>query len=177
MSPVPVTLAVQEKPRIRCPNRTPRSQAGSISGVGGKTGATRRKPVVFGPGGCSSVTPAAPGRSRRNLPVRKECRPAPAGELHNALANPTVTGPRYGRVGPDTLPAAYRKYRRRRAAADARRGPRGPDMTDVLAGYQDARLDRTLPSGLTTTCRAERATIRALRSRVPPNTQGSRRGP
>ena len=42
-------------------------------------------------------------------------------ELQNVLANLTVTGPRYGPVGPDGLPAAFR---RRVAAERRRRSPR-----------------------------------------------------
>ena len=44
-------------------------------------------------------------------------------ELQNVLANLTVTGPRYGPVGPDALPTAFRKTvgaERRPTLAEAR---------------------------------------------------------
>ena len=46
------------------------------------------------------------------------------------LANITVTGPRYGPGGPDSLPLAFRKTVIVRTASDARRGARAPRTHD-----------------------------------------------
>ena len=56
-------------------------------------------------------------------------------ELQNVLANLTVTGPRYGPVGPDALPSAIRKTvaaERRPTLAEAREDLERTMVRDAL---------------------------------------------
>ena len=69
-------------------------------------------------------SPAAPARSRATLAwetvIALGAHPWPGNvrEPQNVFANLTVTGPRYGPVGLDALPAALRRTVCRRTAAD-----------------------------------------------------------
>ena len=59
-------------------------------------------------------------------------------ELQNVLANLTVTGPRYGLVGPDALPSAFRKAvaaERRPALGEAREDPERAMVRDALGRH------------------------------------------
>ena len=59
-------------------------------------------------------------------------------ELQNVLANLTVTGPRYGAVGPDALPAAYRRggaAERRPTLAEAREDLERTMVRDALGRH------------------------------------------
>ena len=59
-------------------------------------------------------------------------------ELQNVLANLTVTGPRYGPVGPDALPSAFRKTvtaERRPRLAEAREDLERTMVRDALGRH------------------------------------------
>ena len=60
-------------------------------------------------------------------------------ELQNVLANLTVTGPRYGPVGPDALPSAFRKTvaaERRPRLAEARESLERTMVRDALVRHR-----------------------------------------
>ena len=59
-------------------------------------------------------------------------------ELQNVLANLTITGPRYGPVGPDALPSAFRRAgaaERRRPLAEAREDVEQAMVHDALGSH------------------------------------------
>ena len=64
--PYPTSPSISTRSEHNTP--PPRTENRYRGEVGERPG---RKPAVFGPDGCASVTPAGPGRSPRNLPVQE----------------------------------------------------------------------------------------------------------
>ena len=71
-----VTLCPRKKPAIidQTENREPVRE--TVTGSGKRRERPYRKPAVFGPGRCSSVTPAGSGRSPTKESLREGCRGA-----------------------------------------------------------------------------------------------------